>query len=146
MDEHVSMEGPGWVQVSGYGPIPVPQTIEEWLDPQAFVGLSINWYMAQNDSYMKQVPQKMINEFYYSEEHRQVFEHLVQVTTGSEYLNLLCNACHRITHDDHQQWLMTVMNHKGQPAAEFMINDMRKNTAEDIHLRKLRTTIWQLIR
>ncbi len=146
MDEGVSMERAPWIKVDGYGPIPVPRTIEEWLDPDMYVGKNINWYMAQNFNILNYVPPVMINYFYFSDEHRLGLEHLIDVTTGSEWLAVICNSCHHITDHYHQQWLMATMMAKNPYNGEFLVKDMEKNTPEDKALRALRNTIWQLTR
>lgn len=146
MDRGVSMEGPPRITVDGYGPIPVPQTIEEWLDPKIYPGQNINWYMSRTQLLHECVPVDMINAFYYSDEHRSKFEELFNSLSGSEYLNFVINSCHRITDDYHQQWLMTVASRRNH-AAEFMIEDLEERTdPASQRLKKCRNTIWQLIK
>lgn len=145
MDEPVSMGKPSSIKVDGYGPIPVPVTIEEWMEPKLYPVQNINWYMSRQTYLQIHVPPEMINCFYYSDEHRRKFEQLLQSTRGSEYLNLVCNAAHFITDPNHQQWLMEVTHQASEAAAEFLISDLREHP-DKADLMNLRNTIWQLIK
>lgn len=147
MDEPVSMEGPPRITVDGYGPIPVPQTIEDWMDPKLFPGQNINWYMSRTLYLNQYVPKELINHFYYCERHRQQFKKLLSTASMPDYLNLVINAANYITEPDHQQWLMDVCMNISRPAGEFLITELENHpTPERIALKELRTTIWQLLR
>lgn len=138
------MEARPSIHVDGYGAIQIPEGRASWMLPKEFVGEDINWYMVQSD-HIRLIPAGYIDEFYQNPSHRLLFEHLLHVCSSSEYLNLICNSCHYIRSPEHQQWLMTAMNYKNKTAAEFMIDDLR-NSPEDQELKKLRTSIWMLIK
>lgn len=147
MDRGVSMEGPPRISVDGYGPIPIPQTIEEWLDPKIYPGQNINWYMSRTALLMEYVPKELVNAFYYSDEHRRKFEELMMGLNGSEFLHLVNNACHNITDHYHQQWLLETARRRNIATAEFMTGDLDERTDFlSQELRQTRMTIWQLIK
>lgn len=126
--------------------VELPVSDEEWLhNTEGYAGRDISWFMVQSDDFMKHVPKHLIDPYYERPEAKLLFQHLVSIASSSEYLNLVCNACHYIRAPEHQQWLMTVMNDKNEASAEFMILDLRHNP-EDQELKQLREAIWKLIK
>src|SRR5690606_37874469 len=137
---HVSMEGLPWISLAGSADngsttdlyVALPANELEWLYPDneawpnkdGYIGRNINWFMVQTVRFMNHVPKHYIDPFYTISDNRMLFEHLMHVCSSSEYLNLVCNACHHIRSPENQQWLMMVMRNRSDSAAKFMIEDL----------------------
>lgn len=147
MDEHSSMEGPPRITVDGWGPIPVPQTYEDWMLPYTYVGQHINWYMTRSFLLEQHVPKWIINEYYKIPNHQEKFAQILLSSRGREHTNLVSNASQYITDFELQPWLLTTMAKLSPEYAEFIIDDFYGNSSTDFQkLKEYRMTVWQLIK
>lgn len=127
MDELVSMGEVSW----------------DWMNPSEYVGQDISWYMCAAKQYeMNRLTPDIVNKFYHMPINQLQLEHLIQVVSGVEYLNLLDRMSLYITDPDHQPWIMEQLIWSRSPAGiELFIDQSPTN-----ELKLLRNTLWQLLR
>lgn len=127
MDELVSTDALSW----------------DYMNPTSYIGNDINWFMCSPQAHMMRINDEIVNEFYTREDHRTQLIHLICVTTGGEWLNLIDRTSHYITDMEHQPWLVkALIDWKNQPSAMELFIEQSPSR----ELKEYRQTLWQLLK
>lgn len=123
--------------------IECPKTEHEWLYPCGFEGKSILWYMIHHIHLEDFLDPKLVNQFFCRG--RNWLDLRDQMTTlkGHYKLTLLDNCRDYYTIEDHQQMLTELVMKTYNKVGAY--NIFVKWTKDD-ELRKLRHTIWSLLK
>lgn len=123
--------------------IECPKTRHEWLYPSDFEGKSIVWYMMYHIHLEDFVDRETINKFFYRGTNWQSFKETLHTASSVHYLNMIENARDYITDDALQEILIKTIqwNDSG-----YKMHNCFVRMTKDEELRKLRHTIWSLLK